>query len=90
MLTDRRVKLIADATASILTSLLGQRRIFALNLKYALLVVGGLLRIRETDPYALLTARSDVAAKLALPLEGIHDVLNRHPRRSLNLPRSPR
>lgn len=89
MLTDRRVKLIADATASILTSLLGQRS-SALNLKYALLVVGGLLRIRETDPYALLTARSDVAAKLALPLEGIHDVLNRHPRRSLNLPRSPR
>jgi hypothetical protein len=79
VLTDRRVNLIADATASILTSLLAQRTL-ALNLKYALLVVGGLLRIRETDPYALLTARSDVAAKLARPLEGIHDVLDRHPR----------
>ena len=79
VLTDRRVRLIAEGTASILKSLLA-RRSLGVNLKYALLVVGGLLRVRETDPYALLTARSDVAAQLALALQDIHDVLSKDPR----------
>ncbi len=79
VLTDRRRKLIAEGTASILTILLAQRKL-ALNLKYALLVVGGLLRVREIEPYSLLTARSDVAVKLARSLQGILDLLQRHPK----------
>jgi len=79
VLTDRHFKSIAEGTASILTSLLAQRSL-AVKLKYALLLVGGLLRVREREPYALLTSRSDVAVKLAQPLQGIHDLLNKHPK----------
>ena len=78
VLADRHVKMIAEGTASILASLSAQRKL-AVNLKYAMLVVGGLLRIREHQPYALLTSRAETAAKLARRLQDVHDVLNRYP-----------
>jgi hypothetical protein len=75
VLTDSRVRLIADNTASILAVFAGERK-FALGLKYALLVVGGLLRLRERDPYALMTSRSHAAQVLAVQLRKIHGLLN--------------
>ena len=78
VLADRHLALIANGTASILATLLSQSR-FAVNFKYALLVVGGLLRVREKEPYALLTARSEPAAALARPLRDIRDMLSRFP-----------
>jgi hypothetical protein len=79
VLTDARVRLIARNTASILAALAVQRK-FALGLKYALLVVGGLLRVRERDPYALMTSRSDAAQELAVQLRKIYDLLKQYRR----------
>jgi hypothetical protein len=78
VLTDRHVKRIGEGTAIILTNLWSRRKL-AVNLKYAMLVVGGLLRIREREPFALLTSRSAVAAGLARPLQDILDMLKRSP-----------
>ena len=78
-LTDQHTKAIAEGVISILASLLAQRKL-ALNLKYALLVIGGLLRIREIQPYALLTSRSALAVRLSHPMKEIHDILMKYPR----------
>jgi hypothetical protein len=70
VLSAERVNLIAKGMAIILANL-RDRRSFAVNLKYAMLAVGGLLRIREREPFALLTQRSAAAAELARPLRDI-------------------
>jgi hypothetical protein len=77
VLTDARVRLIADNTASILGAFAGNAR-FGIGLKYALLVVGGLLRVRERDPYALMTSRSHAAQALAVQLRKIHGLLKQY------------
>jgi len=57
VLSNATVKRIAESTASILADLRSKKK-FAVSLKYAMLVVGGLPRVRERDPYALLTSTS--------------------------------
>jgi hypothetical protein len=77
VLSDARVKLIAENAALILGDL-ARRGKFATSLKYAMLAVGGLLRVRERDPYALMTSRSASAQKLAAQLQNIHALLKKH------------
>lgn len=76
VLTEDQVSLIAKGLAKVLANL-RDRRSFAVNLKYAMLAIGGLLRVREREPFALLTSRSAVAAELARPLRDIVDILKR-------------
>jgi hypothetical protein len=78
VLSDATVKLIAESTASILADLRSKKK-FAVSVKYAMLVVGGLLRVRERDPYALLTSTSPAAQALATQLRSIFDLLNQYP-----------
>ena len=77
VLSDARVKLIAENAAIILADLARSRK-FATNLKYALLAVGGLLRVRKRDPYALITSRSGSAQKLVAQLQNIHVLLKQY------------
>ena len=77
VLSDARVRLIAENTALILADLARSRK-FATSLKYAMLAVGGLLRVRERDPYALMTTRSVSAQTLAAQLQNIHSLLKKY------------
>jgi hypothetical protein len=78
-LTDARVRLLTEMTAAILADI-ARKGNFAVRLKYTLLVVGGLLRLRERDPYALMTSRSVSAQKLAAQLQNIQGVLKQRRR----------
>jgi hypothetical protein len=52
---------------------------FGIRLKYALLAIGGLLRVREHDPWALVAAYSAIADRLARRLDEIAQGLAAHP-----------
>jgi hypothetical protein len=52
---------------------------FGVRLKYALLAIGGLLRVRELDPWALVATFSPIADRLARRLDKIAQWLAAHP-----------
>ena len=54
---------------------------FGVHLKYALLAVGGLLRVRQLEKWALVADRSPPAARMANDLDAIANWLADHPDR---------
>jgi hypothetical protein len=73
-LDENRVTRIARSLAKLLNELF-LRRSFSVNLKYALLAVGGLLRYREIVPFSLVSAKSADAVLLIQALRPILDAL---------------
>jgi hypothetical protein len=70
VLSDADVETIAERTIQVFREM----RIaynFGTNFKYALMVVAGLLRVRERDPWALLAERSELAHSLVEELSTV-------------------
>ena len=63
---------------------LNRDRAFRVKLKYALLVVGGVLRVRVSDPWALLASRSAQAEDLRRTLTKTADLMQCIPRPTPN------
>ena len=55
---------------------------FGVNLKYTLLAIGGLLRVRTLEPWALVADRSAPADRLAKRLDDVARWLTAHPSRA--------
>ena len=78
-LTDVRVRLIAKKIVDVLR-VLRHEGSFAIKLKYSLLAVGGLLRVREITPFALVCSTSSEAMAIADELRPILNILARRSR----------
>lgn len=70
VLTDADVETISERTILVFRELRSESK-FGPNLKYALMVVAGLLRVRERDPWALVSGRSRLAQLLVEELSSI-------------------
>jgi hypothetical protein len=79
VLSDADVETIAERTLQVLRGLRSESN-FGSNFKYALMVVAGLLRVRERDPWALLADRSELAHSLVEELSAILARIRNMPR----------
>jgi hypothetical protein len=77
VLSEQLVGQVATGIVRVLQTL-REERSFAVNFKYALLVVGGLLRYREIRPFALVASKSPDAHEIVSQLRMLQDILLRH------------
>jgi hypothetical protein len=77
VLSEQLVGQVATGIVRLLQTLRVERS-FAVNFKYALLVVGGLLRYREIRPFALVASKSPDAHEIVVQLRMLQDILLRH------------
>jgi len=70
VLSDGDVEAIAEGALDVFRQLRCESK-FGTNFKYALMVVAGLLRVRERDPWALLVGHSDLAGLWVDELLGV-------------------
>jgi hypothetical protein len=79
VLADADVETIAERTIQVFREIRITSN-FGPNFKYALMVVAGLLRVRERDPWALLADRSELAHSLLEELSAILGQIRNMPR----------